>query len=189
MISVALEEVQRGRSGASPTEGLDPSLQYTTQSVHFYLPPFQYIWLSSFNLCFSRLIFPHYLQPCCVLWSTLILYFPLCIPMIISPSLPISSLCCLPGNLILVLQIKTKQSERRGTGVTKGQKRFFFFKLINGGKSLCGKQNNNMVERMRMEALPFLDTATEMKQEFWEAQGIGRAAGLLPAGICCVPGL
>lgn len=40
-----------------------------------------------------------------------------------------------------------------------------------------------------MEALPFLDTATEMKQEFWEAQGIGRAAGLLPAGICCVPGL
>lgn len=46
MISVALEEVQR--EGVVQVPGLAPSVQYTTQSVHLYLPPFQYISLSLF---------------------------------------------------------------------------------------------------------------------------------------------
>jgi len=64
-------------------------------------------------LLFSRLVFSCCLQPCCVLCRTftLILHFPPCTPVITPHSLTLRSLCCLPGDLILVPQIKTQSRE------------------------------------------------------------------------------
>lgn len=107
MVSVALEEVQRGRSDASPRVGsfcavYNPACTLLSSSspvqltlplsspllqAHFLsLSPALLCSLKHFNSLFSP-VYPCDNQP--------------------HPSVTIRSLCCLPGDLILVLQIKT----------------------------------------------------------------------------------
>lgn len=83
----------------------------------------------------------------------------------------------------------TKQRVSRERKVGDRQKGLFSSTWQNGGKYLCRKQKQRHVRKDKNGNSGFLEPATEMKQSCWEAQGIDRAAGLLPTGIRCVPGL
>lgn len=145
---------------------LAPSVQSTTQPVHYSLPPLQYSSLSRFHLHFSRLIFSHYLQPCCVLWSTLIFYFPLCIPVITNPSLHHYQVSMLSSGRSHFgsTDKDIKQRVSRETGGHRKSEEVFLFKLTNGGKSLCCKQKQWHVRKEENGNSAFLGNSHWMKQ-------------------------